>query len=216
MKYLLAVLTFFVTTCYADVNAKLDNIDGTLMSTSRFENCTGFSIAVGAKYGNVRLTPTGCTVPPVLTVPSVCPNSGSPLQVVSRDLDWNIGGGIATYSDAFKTGQVYIYKMTTGLPSSGMAELGVAEYAATEVPEKTIIISERPCDFDALRTGNAAGTGTNPAARFTVGMLNDQGLAVLKPQTTYYVNIINARYDNVVTDTCSPGKDCRFVMFLRH
>lgn len=148
-------------------------------------------------------------------IPASCPNNGYPLSVVGADFDWNIGGGIATYGRGMKAGEAYIYKFTTGEAQTNLVSLSLAEYGGTYVPERTVTISEAPCDFDPASKANAYGVGTNPTAYFSVGAPNNFGYVTLKANSVYYVNIKNAYWQVPDHDTCPVGKDCSFVISLR-
>lgn len=165
--------------------------------------------------GNAAAATVTVTAPTSSFPPATCANNGHPLAMIGADLDWNIGGGIAIYSQGMKAGDGYIYRMTTGAASATLVSLTLAEYASTYVPERTIAISETPCDFDPASVNNAYGVGTNPTVYFSVGLPNTFGYIALKANTTYYVNIKNAYWQQPDVDTCPAGKDCRFVMSLR-
>ena len=155
-------------------------------------------------------------------IPTSCrssPNANALTLAVKTDpkFNWDLAGGLATYSDSMTAGTAYVYKMTTGSPNSVLASLALAEYASTYVPERTVVISETPCDFNPLSPTNAWGVGANPIAYFSVGLKSAQANYVaLKANTTYYINIKNANWEAPDIDTCLAGRNCRFVMSLRH
>ncbi len=146
--------------------------------------------------------------------PTSCANNGNPLTALSGDLDWNIGGGNATYSEVMGKGQAYVYRMTTGA-SAALAQLDLVEYIG-QIVNRTVVISEKPCDFDVSKVGNASGFGLRVGVYFSVGQANNLSYPQLKANTTYYINVKNAAFSAPNVDTCLDGWDCRFIMFLRH
>lgn len=173
------------------------------------------SNAVGA--GNlatttVTLTPGTSPPPPTSgTIPAAC---GS-LAVTPGVIDWNIGNGLPIYGRTMSRGQAYIYSFTTGGPVPGkLASIGIAEYGGS-TPARTIVVSDKPCDFLLTTPKNPYDVGKQATVYFSVGAPNIYGYPTLQANTRYFLNIKNENpWVALGTDTCGVGENCAFVLYL--
>lgn len=193
------------------MNIKYDRGDGSPVITIMDDpGCVMQTVQQGPK-GNVLVKCTRREYVPKQDIPQMW----NGFQVLAGAIDWNIGAGIAMHSPKFTSGQIAVYEMTTGPEPAAACSLMIAEYGGA-VPERLVVISEKPCDFTINNTALPAAVGTKPTVYFSVGTTSPYGDPVLKPSTKYYVNIRNASLSDPNGDTCLPGQDCKFVMSLRH
>lgn len=197
-------------------NIKYDDGKGSVSTLVNDPDCLAMVASQGVN-GNGRFTCTLRAMEAPVTVPQFCTVGGKTFQVVQGpEIPWSIAPGIATYSSAMKKGNVYVYKIRTGDTSPFLVAISFAEYAATYVPERTVVISQTPCDFDATKSTVAWGVGTNPTAYFSVGTPNIYSYVALKANTDYYINVGDFPWQALGEDGCLDGADCRFVMSIRN
>lgn len=211
MKYIIAL-------CLALVSS----LAGANYLSSNTTDCASMTMALVS--GVIRVdcvaatgTPVPPVVPPVIVppvTPPVIPATGcGRSQVITGNLNWNIGNGVPSYFRNMIRDQAYVFAFTTGPASSVLASISAAEYAGS-TPARTLVISKSPCDFTLGNGAIPSDVGKQPSAYFTVGTPNPYGYPVLLPNTQYYVNFRNAGWDGV--DTCQVGESCGFVLYVSH
>ncbi len=148
-------------------------------------------------------------------IPLTCSYMGNTLYVVKDEWSWDIRNGSPQKSQAMSSGNVYIYKLDVGAAQAAPITFYMAQLNGM-TPSRIVVISETPCDFNTTKQENAFGAGSEPEVSFSLDPSNNSRLHQLKPNTTYFINIINTDYYSTsYKDTCPIGGSCNFIMTIR-